>query len=356
MRICRRSRVSLCVYILLMLVIISCTKTSDASLGAKQVPVSESRLLLGTSCRITLYDRNHEALFASAFNRIEKIEHEMSTRIPTSDISQVSAAAGTGTGVTVSADTLEVIQEALWMAQISNGAFDPTIGPLVTLWGIGTEDPRIPEPEEIATALKRVDYTAVSVDPELSQISLTAPNMALDLGGIAKGFAADEVKTVLTDNGITSALINLGGNVLTLGTKPDGTPWRIGIQDPTSSRGKYILVVSLVDKSVVTSGIYERFFERDGVHYHHILDTTTGYPVNSGLMSVSIIASDSSLADALSTTVFSLGREKGLRLIESYKDVEAICITKEKKIYMSSGLLAKTIPYSLTDTSYTIMQ
>jgi FAD:protein FMN transferase len=160
----------------------------------------------------------------------------------------------------------------------------------------------------------------------------------VDLGGIAKGYTGDEAIKIYKRNNIKSAYINLGGNVVVLGNRPDGSPWRIGIQNPRAANGLYIGVVKVTGKAVVTSGDYERYFERNNVRYHHILDTKTGYPADSGLISATIITDVSMDADALSTATFVLGLEKGMKLVNSLKGVEAVFITKDKKVYVTEGL------------------
>ncbi|MBN2049660.1 MAG: FAD:protein FMN transferase, partial [Spirochaetales bacterium] len=240
---------------------------------------------------------------------------------------------------------------------MSSGGFDPSVGPLVKLWGVGTENARIPRPEEIETALALTDYRRVQTDPENRGVLLADRGMALDLGGIAKGYAADEAAKILVNHGVTGATVNLGGNVLTLGEKPDGSPWKIGIQDPASGRGDYVAILQVKDLSVVTSGPYERFFiGPDGKRYHHILSGETGYPVESVIISVTILARDSMTADALSTAVFVLGLGKGMELIESLEGIEGMFITQEQAVYASSGLLNQEIPFSLSDTNYTLVR
>ena len=160
----------------------------------------------------------------------------------------------------------------------------------------------------------------------------------MDLGAIAKGYTADEVKKVLLNNKINSALINLGGNVYAIGTNPDGDDWNIGIQNPLSTRGEYLGTISVTDKSIVTSGNYERFFIKDGIRYHHIFDPKTGYPAEEGLISTTIVSDKSIDGDALSTSTYILGLDKGIKLVESIKGVEAIFVTKDKKVYVTPGL------------------
>ena len=175
-------------------------------------------------------------------------------------------------------DTYSVIEKAVQYSKLTDGALDATIEPIVKLWGIGTDKERVPSKNEIEEKLKLVNYKDIILDNKNSTVQLKRTGQAIDLGAIAKGYTADEIKKVLLDNKISSALINLGGNVFAVGNKTDGTSWNIGIQNPLDTRGQYLGTISVTDKSVVTSGNYERFFIVDGKRYHHIFDPKTGYP------------------------------------------------------------------------------
>jgi len=198
--------------------------------------------------------------------------------------------------------------------------------------------------------LKLVDYKDIISDKKNSTIMLGRTNQAIDLGAIAKGYTADEVKKVLLSNKISSAIINLGGNVYALGNKLDGTSWNIGIQNPLSTRGEYLGTINVTDKSIVTSGNYERFFIKDGVRYHHIFDPKNGYPADKGVISTTIVSDKSIDGDALSTSTYILGLDKGLKLVESIKGVEGIFITNDKKVYVTPGLKDS---FELTDKEFT---
>ena len=313
-------------------------------------PKSQTRLLLGTVCTITLYDKSDNTEFDLAFDRIDEIERLMSSHLDDSELARVNQASGIQP-VVVSGETFAVIKLALEIAELSGGAFDPTIGPLVKLWDISGAN-NVPEDGEIQSLLPLVDYKLVVLDEGASSVYLPIQGMALDLGGIAKGWAADEAGKVLSGH---KGIVNLGGNVLVLDSKPDESPWRIGIQDPDTSRGSYIGIVELVDQTLVTSGPYERFFEHEGKIYHHILDTKTGYPVASPLTSVSIITDRSVIADGLSTAVYALGLEKGLELIDRLDGVEAIFLTEDRSVYASEGILDGSIAFKITHPEYTIV-
>lgn len=297
-------------------------------------PVTGEQFLMGTYVKIKLF--GPKAAMQAAFDRIAALDRQMSRTASGSDVGRINQHAGKE-WVSVSEDTYHVVQEALKYAELTGGLFDPTVAPLVDLWSIGTEKARVPASEELREALKSVDYRQVQLDARNRRVKLATAGMGLDLGGIAKGYAADEVVELLREKGIDSAFISLGGNVYVIGSKPDGSPWRIGIQDPFGPRGNYVAVLEVSDTSIVTSGPYERYFIKDGKRYHHILDPRTGWPADSGLVSVTIIADTSLAADALSTGVYIMGVEKGLTLLEQLPGIEGILITDSKEVFATSG-------------------
>jgi thiamine biosynthesis lipoprotein len=244
--------------------------------------------------------------------------------------------------VKVRADLIELLETALYYAELSDGAFDPTIGPLVRLWGIGTDNERVPAQEEIDQALKLVNWQDLIVDHESGTAFLRREGMAIDLGAIAKGYAGDEALRIAKEDKVKRAVFDLGGNIVTLGGREQKgkttIPWRIGIQNPLMGRGSYIGVVPVIDMSVVTSGVYERYFESDGKSYHHLLSTASGYPVENGLLSVTIVTPSSTAADALSTVVFTLGFERGKAIIDSIPGAEAIFVFNDNSIRITDGL------------------
>jgi thiamine biosynthesis lipoprotein len=298
-------------------------------------PYSKTDFYLGTVVTLIIYDKNAEELMDGAMLEIERLENLLSGNIEESDISRINSAAGIET-VEVSAETHEVITKGIEYYETSSGLFDISIGPLVDLWGIGTTNARVPTQDEINIAMANIDIDAIISDGK--RVILLNEGMKIEVGGIAKGYIADRVAEYLKENGCDGAIINLGGNVLTVGEKPDGTKWRIGIQNPFEPTGTYIRVVEVEEMSVVTSGSYERFFTEDGITYHHILDPNTGYPVETDIAGVSIISSKSVDGDGLSTTVFALGYEKGISLIELISGVECIIILKDGNIQYSSGI------------------
>lgn len=306
------------------------------SCSADPAPESKTGFYLGTVVTVTIYDRDAKELLKGSFDEIQRLENLFSVNISTSDVSRLNAAAGK-LPVTVSMDTIEVIKKGIEYNDISRGMFDISIGNLIGIWGIGTADARIPEEEEISAALETKGIEYITIDA--SDVLLEKEGMKLDVGGIAKGYIADSIARYLKANDCDAAIINLGGNVLTVGEKPDGTKWRVGIQDPSDTTGKYIRVTEVTEKSVITSGSYERYFEEDGIIYHHILDPFTGYPVESDIAGVSIISDLSVDGDGLSTSVFALGYEQGMELIEQIPGVECIIIVNDGSIEYSSGIM-----------------
>jgi thiamine biosynthesis lipoprotein len=308
--------------------------------------------LLGTTCTVRLYSGGSTAALDAAFARIAQIEARMTLNRDDSEVVRVNAAAGVAP-VAVTADVLEVIRQGLTYSALGDGAFDITVGPLVTLWGIGTARARVPGPQEIRRAVSLVGYRDVVVNAGASTVLLKRRGMALDLGSIAKGYAADEAARVLRSSGVSAALIDLGGNILTFGVKPDHSPWRIGIQNPVEARGTKIGVVEIANGSVTTAGTYERYFEQGGRRYFHILDAHTGYPAWNGLAALAVIAPDSTTADGYDTMLFTLGLERGRALVEStHGAIEAVFVTEARQVYVTPGLRPR---FTLTDRSFTLL-
>lgn len=302
----------------------------------KEVLPPQTQLHLGTVCTINLFELGTTDLYNQMFQRLKAIEQVFSVKFAHSAVSQVNQAAGIAP-VTVPQEVIYVLQEALRIAERTGGAFDPTIGPLVDLWDIGGDNSLVPSQEAIKKAAALVDWRLVELDVEACTVFLPKAGMALDLGGIAKGFAADQLVLIAQEAGVQRALFDLGGNIYTFGSKEDGSPWRVGVKDPQSPAEAPPLAVAVKNSSVVTSGMYERFFEQDGIRYHHILNPATGFPVWNEVQSVTIVSQNSMLADALSTSVFILGQEKGLELLEA-EQAEGVIISADNLVYPSSGI------------------
>ena len=323
------------------------------NINRNEASISNTYYNLGTINEITLYDVNKktgEKILEECGSILMDIDNKMSNTIKSSDVSKINKNAGKAY-TKVSKDTYYVIKKSIEFSNISNDTFDISVGPLIDLWSIGTDNAKVPNKEEIENVLPLVDYSKILLNDENISVKLSEENMKIDLGGIAKGYAADKIYDYLKSQNIKSAIINLGGNILTLGSKNNDQPFSIGIQDPTMPRGNSIGNIKVTNKSVVTSGIYERYIEKDNKIYHHMLNPHTGYPFENNLNSVTIVSDESIICDALSTTTFGLGLDNGMKLIESLDNVDAIFITKDKKIYLSSNLKDK---FNLTDTSFSI--
>ncbi|MCX7025160.1 MAG: FAD:protein FMN transferase [Spirochaetes bacterium] len=320
---------------------------------AAEQPMTDSRYMLGTVCTITLLSGGNDAVLGAAFARLAEIEGRMSANKTGTMLEKVNEAAGKGP-VAVSEDLYTVIERALAFAEASGGAFDPTVGPLVKLWEIGFDDAKVPSEAGIRNALTLLGRKDVVLDGKAKTVFLKRPGMRLDLGAIAKGYAGDEVVRILGEGKVGSAIVDLGGNIVTFGKKADGKPWRVGVQNPFDSRGDYIGILKVDGTmAVVTSGVYERFFEENGKRYHHILDTTTGRPVENGIVSVTIIAPSSFDADGLSTSVFALGLGKGFEFVARYPGMHAVIIDSNSRVYLTPG--TSTV-FQLVDTSFSIAE
>jgi thiamine biosynthesis lipoprotein len=309
---------------------------------------AESEFVLGTFCTVNLYGQGKPEQYRAVFGRLRELEDILSANREGTDLDRVNRASGIE-GALVRPELIEVLGKALYYAELSGGAFDPAVGPLVKLWGIGTDEPRVPAEGEIAGALALVNYKDIELDTNRGAVLLRRQGMALDLGAIAKGYAADEAVKLLARLGINRGIIDLGGNIFAYGEREQGRPWRIGIQDPRENRGAYIGILDVSNKSVVTSGIYERYFEEDGRRYHHILSTKTGRPSETGLLSVTIAADSSADADALSTAAFALGWDKGRLLVDAVPGVDAIFVFEDLTVRLTPGIKDK---FSLSSEEY----
>ena len=298
----------------------------------KEAPkTSEVGYYLDTVITMTAYTEDGQAL-KDAMAECGRYERMLSRTIEGSDVWRINHAKGEP--IEVSADTAAILRCAAEISGKSGGMFDISIAPASTMWDFTSGKAELPEAEALAEAAARVDYTKIRTDGN----TVTMPEgMMIDLGGIAKGYIADRVKEYLEGRGVKHAILSFGGNVVAIGTKPDGSDWKVGIQDIDKPTGEYMLVVKNHGGSTVTSGIYERGFELDGVRYHHLLNPKTGWPEQNELASVTILSESSMEGDALATAAFVLGTEKGMELIESLEGIEAVMITRDRKVTLSSG-------------------
>ncbi len=312
----------------------------------EQEKVSKTGFYFDTVITITLYGTSDEHYLDDCFSLASEYEKKLSNTIADSEISQINRA--DGAYVTVSDDTLTLIKKGIDYAKLSNGKFDITIGTLSDLWNFSeiaeeadSDDNEVdasllPSSAAVKEACAHVGYKMIEIDG--NQVRLKDPKAKLDLGGIAKGFIADQMRTFLNEKGITTGVISLGGNVLTLGQKKEDASYTIGIQKPFAQTGTALGTLKVKDASVVSSGIYERYYRVNGKLYHHILDPATGYPVENNLNQVTIISDISMDGDALSTICYALGLKDGMQLVENTSGVEAIFVTKDGDISCSSGI------------------
>lgn len=293
---------------------------------------SESFFAMDTYMTFTAYGMDAEAAVLAAEDKIRELEALWSVTDENSDIYAVNHSAGQT--VTIDQKTAELVSFALDMAEKTNGVLEPTIYPVLTAWGFTTGENRIPTEIELAGLLDKVGYEKVKLNENQIQ---TEPGSMIDMGAVGKGYAGDEAAQVLRERGITAALLDIGGNIQAIGTKPDGSDWRVGLKDPFS--GNVLGIFQISDMAVVTSGNYERFFVGDdGKTYGHIVDPATGRPVENGIASVSIIASEGKLCDALSTALFVMGLEQAKEYWRQHKDYEMILIMEDGNIYLTEGI------------------
>ena len=326
--------------------------TAENSDAGSQEPVSATAIKLNTAVTVTIYDSQDRELLTECMNLCDKYEKIFSRTASDSELYQLNhreltPVAGTEDTFQVSNPLAELIRKGLYYSELSEGAFDIAIEPLTSLWDFTAEDPQVPENRLIQEALTKCDYHNVSVSDN-NEVILKTEDTAIELGAIAKGYIADRLKDYLISQGVKSAIINLGGNVLCIGGKPDDSSFKIGIQKPFADRSETIAVMDIKDKSVVSSGVYERCFEQDGTLYHHLLNPRTGYPYDNGLIAVTIISDESVDGDALSTTCFALGLEDGMKLAESLDNVQAFFVTSDYEIHYTKDF-QKEITVTETD-------
>lgn len=312
--------------------------------------ITKTDFVLDTVSTVTIYGSDDEALLTDSFQFIRDWEKRLSAYREESEISMINAAAGKE-AVAVSPETFALLERCQTFSEESGGVFDVTVGPLVDLWDIAHGGEKIPTEAEITAARSLVDYHKLILDEKNQTAYLSEPGMKINLGGVAKGFIADELKAFLLDKGVTSAVLNLGGNVLLIGEKPGDEAFNVGVENP-NDQSQSLGILALRDTAAVTSGDYQRYFlGADGRRYHHILDPRTGYPADSGLRAVTIVCDNSADADALSTSLFVLGEEAGLKLLSEKE--EALFVSEDGGVTTTSELAPDfTFDEGTADFSY----
>ena len=307
-------------------------------------PYVRTAFAFDTAVSINYYDNKDSAAVSEAMDRLEYYEKIFSRTLEGSELHEINArlaeAAAEGLGdvrVPVSELMYRALSLALDYAEITDGAFDPTLGRLLELYDFSGTEHTVPTAEERAEILSHCGRQKLKLEPSADtaypyQLTVTDPAIVIDLGGMAKGFIADCLKQELRANAVSSAIINLGGNILVIGNKPDGSPYGIGVLKPEAGSSDYLTSFKVTDASAVTSGSYQRFFEKDGVTYHHILDPATGLPAESGLLSVTVVTESSAAADLLSTAFFVMGEAKAAAFLENYTNVDAYFVDENMNL------------------------
>lgn len=309
--------------VLILLMLTGCSSISENPNESYSVTV----YAMDTVMELTVY--GNQTILNTAESLIFELDSKLSVTNAESDIYKVNHEGGG----TICSEAYELLNQALELCKRTDGALDVSIYPVVEAWGFTTDEYRVPTDDELHELLRSVDHNSVDISKN-GRVEL-APGMMIDLGSVAKGYTANRLVKLLSENGVKSALLNLGGNVHVLGTKPDGALWKIAVADPAGDG--YVGVIEAADKAIVTSGEYERFFEQDGVRYHHIIDPATGHPADNGFLSVTIVGNDGVLCDALSTALFVMGSDKAAEFWKESDDFEAIFIASDE-IMVTEGL------------------
>lgn len=326
------SRLKLAVLFFSVLLILSFLTSCNSS-GTKDV-YRETKFLFHTEVFIEAYGKDAEKAVKEAIQKMAVIDQAANSYSENSEITQLNKASGKQP-VALSEDLFNLLDYSLEIAEQTGGAFDPTVGPLVELWQTAELEQTLPSKEQIQETLQLVNYKNVIMNSDSLTAFLLQPGMSIDLGAITKGFAVEKGMAILKEHGISNAMIRAGGNVYTIGTKPDGSKWQIGIRDPLHPQ-RTIGYLEPIDQVVDTSGNYEQFFTLDDKSYGHIIDPHSGYPADKAA-SCTIITDRPALADALSTAALILGANEGLKLLERIPDTEGIMVSSDGQLFMSSG-------------------
>lgn len=299
---------------------------------AEDIAHTKDMFAMDTYFALKAYGSEGEEALKLCEEKVYELEAALSVTKPDSDVSKLNS----GDGIMVGEDTFRLVQEALALGEETDGALDITLYPVLKAWGFTTDAYRVPDEAEIKGLLEKVDYRMV--DTDITGYTVLMPEgMELDLGAVAKGYTGDCLLEILQGQGVTSAMVDLGGNVQVLGSKPDGSPWKVAVRNPLDT-GSEIGVLEITDKSVITSGSYERYFEENGERYWHILDPANGYPADNGLLSVTIVGDSGVRCDGLSTALFVMGKDRAVDFWQQAGDFEMILVTEAGELYITEGL------------------
>lgn len=326
------------------------TQTTNSTTTSSTQPVSQEIFAMDTYMTVTAYGDNAQKGVTDAVAEIQRLDNLLSIGKEDSEISKLNKSGSAA----LSDDTAVMVAKALDLYKSTGGAFDITVLPLMELWGFTTQEYYVPTEDEIQSTLQRVGADKLTWDESTQTLTL-GDKQEIDLGGIAKGFTSSRIMEIFKQDGVTCGMVSLGGNVHLLGTKQDGSAWRVGIQDPNNT-DDMLGVLEANDCAVITSGAYERNFEKDGVTYHHIIDPATGKPSNSGLTSVTIVSKDGTLADGLSTSLFVMGKDKAIAYWKQHADeFDTILVDKDRNVYITEGIAGNFSPDSVSaDQVHTI--
>lgn len=328
------------------LVLVLCVLLATGFSACSGTPKStQSQIFaMDTVMNLTVYGKDSEKALQAAADKINALDRELTVEDSGSEVSKLNSASGP---FKVSDTVLTQLKTALEVSERSGGAYDITILPLMRLWGFDTDSAHVPPEAEIQAAKAKVDYRKIHVSG--TEVSLDG-GVQITFASIAKGYTSQVLMNLFRDMGVKSAIVSLGGNVQALGTKPDGSKWKVAIEDPKSP-SSYLGTLEIVDRAVITSGGYQRFFEQDGKRYHHILDPKTGYPADNGLTSATIVCEDGTHGDALSTALFTMGKEGALNYWRTYGGFEAVLVDKDGKVTVTEGLKGS---FTLSGSGYTL--
>ena len=330
------------------ILLLLCLSLSLAGCEKKAAPYERSGVVMDTVVTLSASGPEAKAAVDESFDRLAELEAMASTTIDTSDAARIKAAAGRDY-VEVHPEIYHMLEVSQQYSELSQGAWDITTGPLIELWGIGTDHQRLPAPEEVAAAQKLVDYHKLHLRAQDHSVMLEQAGMSVDFGGIAKGFAIDEIRKIYEAHGIQDGLINMGSSsIYGVGKNKDGKPWNIGIKHPRKEdKDAYLAIISLENTALSTSGDYERCFIQDGRRYHHIFDPKTGYPADHGVMSDTIVIDGSvpdsgMISDLLTTAVFVLGSAPGKAFLESLPgEIQGEVTSSDFKVWCADGFEQK---------------
>lgn len=340
---------------IVVLLLCGCAAVSQGQSSRQKTSVSgvteydRSNVVMGTLTKAVVYSSGKDRT-KDIMKRLSQVEKDaISWRVKGSDIDKLNKSAGDPAGVDVSDDTASYLRKTLELAETAEGAFDPTMGKISRLWNVDGDHPQVPEKKELEKLLDESGYENIRQDGTHVVLESGA---SVDFGAVGKGIGCDEAKKILEhDAQICGAVISVGGSILTYGTKPDGGDWKVAITNPDDDKDYVGILMLSGENYISTSGNYEKFFEQDGKTYHHIIDPATGYPADSGLVSVSVLTGNGLLSDGLSTACFVLGIEKSLPVLEKYK-AEAIFIDEDHHVYLTNGMKDK---FELTREGYTLV-